>query len=43
MKNFNFELEEKFYQYYDVKFEEKSEFDSFGDEEWSRDPLSEPL
>ena len=40
---FNFELEEKLDQYFNVKFDEESEFDSFGAEKWSRDLLSDPL
>ena len=43
MKILNFELGAKLYQYFDVKFDEKSEFDSFGAQKWSRDPLSDPL
>ena len=37
-----FELEEKLDQYFDGKFEEYSEFDSFGAEKLSRDPLQGP-
>ena len=43
MKIFNFELEEKLDQYFDVKFDEESDFYSFGAEKSSRDPLSDPL
>ena len=43
MKIFNFELKEKLDQYYDVKFDGESEFDSFGADKSSRDPLSDPL
>ena len=35
---FNFELGEKLDQYFDVKFDEESEFDSFEVEKLSRDP-----
>ena len=35
---FNFELGEKLDQYFDVKFDEESEFDSFEAEKLSRDP-----
>ena len=38
MKIFNFELGEKLDQYFDVKFDEESEFDSFEAEGASRDP-----
>ena len=41
MKIFNFELEDKFYRYFDVKFDEESELDGFGAEKWSRNPLSD--
>ena len=43
MKIFNFELEEKLDQYFDVKFDEESEFYSFESEKSSRDPLCDPL
>ena len=35
---FNFELGEKLDHYFDVKFDEESEFDSFEVEKLSRDP-----
>ncbi len=35
---FNFELGEKLDQYFDVKFDEESKFDSFEVEKLSRDP-----
>ena len=38
MRIFNFELGEKLDQYFDVKFDEESEFDSFEAEGASRDP-----
>ena len=38
MKTFNFELEEKLDQYFDVKFDGESEFDSFGADKLSHDP-----
>ena len=34
----NFELGEKLDQYFDVKFDDESEFDSFEAEKLSRDP-----
>ena len=43
MKIFNFELKEMLDQYFDVQFDEESEFDSFESEKLSRDPLSDPL
>ena len=43
MKIFNFELKEKLDQYFDLKFDAEAEFDSFGAEKWSREPLSDPL
>ena len=43
MKNFNSELEENLEQYFDVKFDEEPEFDSFEDEKLSRDPLNDSL
>ena len=43
MKIFDFELEEMLDPYFDVKFDGESEFDSFGADKSSRDPLSIPL
>jgi len=43
MKIFNFELKEKLDQYFDLKFDAEAEFDRFGAEKWSREPLSDPL
>ena len=43
MKMFNFEVEEKLDQYFHVKFDKESEFNSFEAEKISRDPLSDPL
>ena len=39
MEIFNFELEERLVQYFNVKFDEESEFNSFGAEKLSRDWL----
>ena len=43
MKIFNFQLKEKLHQYFGLKFDAEAEFDSFGAEKWSREPLSDPL
>ena len=43
MKIFSFELVRKLDQYFDIIFDEESEFDSFEAEKVSRDPLSDPL
>ena len=43
MEIFDFEIGEKLDRYFDVKFDEESEFDSFESIKWSRDPLSDPL
>ena len=39
----NFEWEENLYQYFDLQFDEESEFDSFGADKSSRGPLSDSL
>jgi len=43
MEIFDLEPGEKVDQHFDVKFDEESEFDSFGADKSSRDPLSDPL